>query len=559
MTAKASLPKTELVFVPLGGTGEIGMNLNLYGLGPAGAERWLMVDLGVTFGGGDQPGVDVITPDPTFIAERRDALEGLVITHAHEDHLGAVPYLWERLRCPVYATPFTASILRRKLREVDLEGEVPLTEVALGARFSVGPFDLEFITVTHSIPEPNAVAIRTPVGTVLHTGDWKFDPGPVLGPTADEEALGRLGDEGVLAMVCDSTNALEPGTSGSEADLLPRLGELIGRAKGRVAVACFATNVARLETIAAAAAAQGRDVVLAGRSLKRVDKAARENGYLAEVPAFIDENDAGYLPADKMVLICTGSQGESRAALSRIAAGDHPNIALGEGDTVIFSSRVIPGNEVAIAGVQNALTRRGVKMVTWKDDLVHISGHPARDELACMYTLARPRIAVPVHGEARHLVAHAELARQCQVAEAVVAENGAVVRLAPGAAGIIDHVPVGRLYVDGKRLLPADGAVVRQRARALHGGAAVVTVVLDDVGLAAEPELTTIGLLDGADGDGATEETVRNAIRREIDGMAARLQRDDDAVREAVRLAARRVFRESLGKKPVTTVHLVRV
>ena len=559
MKAKAPASKTELVFVPLGGAGEIGMNLNLYGLGPAGAERWLMIDLGVTFGGDALPGVDVITPDPTFIVERRDALDGLVLTHAHEDHLGAVPYLWERLRCPIYATPFTASILRRKLREVDLEAEVPLIEVALGGKFSVGPFDLELITVTHSIPEPNAVAIRTPAGTVLHTGDWKFDPAPVIGPTADEEALRRLGDEGVLAMVCDSTNALVPGTSGSEADLLPRLSEVIGRVRGRVAVASFASNVARLETIAAAAAANDRDVVLAGRSLKRIDKAARENGYLAAVPAFIDEDDAGYLPDDKMLLICTGSQGEPRAALSRIVAGDHPNITLGEGDTVIFSSRVIPGNEIAIARVQNALIRQGVEIVTWKDDLVHVSGHPARDELARMYALARPRIAVPVHGEARHLAAHAELARQCQVPDAVVVENGAVVRLAPGPAGIVDHVPVGRLYVDGNRLVPADGEVVRERARALRGGAAVVTVVLNGGGLAAEPEITTIGLLDGAEGDGATEKKVRGAIRQEVDGMATRVRRDDDAVRKTVRLAARRVFRESLGKKPVTTVHLVRV
>jgi len=559
MTAKAPQSNTQLVFVPLGGAGEIGMNLNLYGLGPAGAERWLMVDLGVTFGGDAQPGVDVITPDPTFIVERRDALDGLVLTHAHEDHLGAVPYLWERLRCPIYATPFTASLLRRKLREVDFEAEVPLIEVPLGGKFSVGPFDLELITVTHSIPEPNAIAIRTPVGTVLHTGDWKFDPGPVIGPMANEEALKSLGNEGVLAMVCDSTNALVPGTSGSEANLLPTLSAQIGRVKGRVAVASFASNVARLETISAAAAANSRNVVLAGRSLKRIDNAARENGYLASLPAFIDENDAGYLPDDKMLLICTGSQGEPRAALSRIVSGDHPNITLGAGDTVIFSSRVIPGNELAIARLQNALIRRGVEIVTWKDDLVHVSGHPARDELSRMYALVRPRIAVPVHGEARHLAAHAELALRCQVPEAVVVENGDVVCLSPGTAGIIYHVPVGRLYVDGNRLVPADGEVVRERLRAIRGGAAVITVVLNGGGLATEPEITTIGLLDVTDGDNAIEKMVRNAIRQEVNGMVTSAQRDDEAVRKVARLAARRVFRESLGKKPVTTVHLVRV
>ncbi|MFQ5765821.1 MAG: ribonuclease J, partial [Rhodospirillales bacterium] len=308
-----------LVFLPLGGAGEIGMNLNLYGLGPPGDEAWVMVDFGITFGDGSQPGVEVILPDPGFIAERRDRLEGLVLTHAHEDHLGAVPYLWERLECPIYATPFTISILKRKLGETDFADRVEIIEVPMGGRFHVGPFDMELITLTHSIPEPNAIAIRTALGTVLHTGDWKFDPDPVVGKVADEDALRRLGDAGVLAMVCDSTNVFEPGSSGSEADLLASLTELIGGCEKRVAVTCFASNVARLETIARAAQANGRDVVLAGRSLERIDAAARENGYLADVPAFIDEDDAGLLPDDKAVIVCTGSQGEPRAALWRIA------------------------------------------------------------------------------------------------------------------------------------------------------------------------------------------------------------------------------------------------
>jgi len=305
----------ELVFLALGGAGEIGMNLNLYGLGPAGKETWVMIDLGITFGGGQVPGVDVILPDPGFIVEHRDRLAGLVLTHAHEDHLGAVPYLWQRLQCPVYATPFTISILKRKLAETDFADQVEIIEVPLGGRFTVGPFDMELITLTHSIPEPNAIAIRTPVGTVLHTGDWKFDPDPVVGGAADVEALRRLGDEGVLALVCDSTNVFTPGVSGSEAELLKSLSELIADAEGRVAVACFASNVARLETIAKAARANGRDVVLAGRSLVRINDAARENGYLADVSAFLDEEDAGHLPEDQAVLVCTGSQGDPRAAL----------------------------------------------------------------------------------------------------------------------------------------------------------------------------------------------------------------------------------------------------
>ena len=546
----------ELLFVPLGGAGEIGMNLNLYGLGRPGEEDWIMVDLGVTFGDGTMPGFDVILPDPSFIAEKRDRLVGLVLTHAHEDHLGAVPYLWRRLGCPIYATPFTAAVLRRKLSEVNLTRAAPITEVPLGGRFQLGPFDLELITLTHSIPEPNAVAIHTPLGTVLHTGDWKFDPDPVIGPTADEAALKRLGDDGILAVVGDSTNALVPGTGGSEGDLLATLTEIIKGATTRVAVACFATNVARLETIATAAAANDRDVVLAGRSLRRVETAARETGYLADVPPFIDEADAGYIPKDKALIICTGSQGEPRAALSRIAAGDHPNVTLEAGDRIIFSSRVIPGNETSISRLQNRLAQSGVEIFTWKDALVHVSGHPARDELAHMYALTRPKVAVPVHGEARHLIEHARLARACQVPQAIVALNGSVVRLAPDEAAVIDSVPSGRLVLDGKRTVAADGTMVRTRMRALYNGIAMVTVALNgNGGLAGEPQLATIGLLD--DGEEAVEEDIVDAVRTALDEMDD--MGDDEALREVVRLAVRRSFRRLMNKKPVTQVHLVRL
>lgn len=556
--ARAALPSDELIFVPLGGAGEIGMNLNLYGLGrPPEGHSWLMIDLGVTFGDGSTPAVDVIMPDPTFIAERRDRLVGLVLTHAHEDHLGAVAYLWPRLECPVYATPFAVSILRRKLKEAGLEGAVPVTTVPLGARFKVGPFDLELVTVTHSIPEPNSVAIRTPFGTVLHTGDWKFDPAPVVGPVSDEAALRRLGDEGVLAAICDSTNVFTSGTSGSEADLKSTLTHLIEGAGGRVAVACFATNVARLETVAAAAAEGGRDVVLAGRALRRIDEAARENGYLADTRAFLDEEAAGWLPRDRTLIICTGSQGEPRAALARIASGEHPRVTLDDGDTVIFSSRVIPGNETAIAGVQDQLARRGVRIVTWRDHDVHVSGHPARDELAHMYQLSRPRIAVPVHGEFRHLAEHARLARECQVPVAILAENGAVVRLAPGEPGVIDHVPAGRLALDGNRLVAFDGALVRERNRALYNGSAVITVVLDAGGrLRLPPQISTIGLIEPDDPD--TVAVIQNAVADAIGGLKAAERADDGKVEETARIAVRRAFRELFDKKPVTTVHLVR-
>ena len=546
----------ELLFVPLGGAGEIGMNLNLYGFGRPGAHRWMMVDLGITFSDGQVPGVDVIMPDPAFIVGHRDRLAGLVLTHAHEDHLGAVPYLWDRLRCPIFATPFTATILRAKLADVGLEDEAEITEVPLGGRFTVGPFDLELITLTHSIPEPNAIAIRTPAGVVLHTGDWKFDPDPVVGPTADEDALGRLGDEGVLAMICDSTNVFSAGTSGSEADLLESLTALIGACRKRVAVACFASNVARLRTIAAAA--DGRDVALVGRSLKRIDAVARKNGYLADVPAFLDEEDAGYLPREKALLICTGSQGESRAALARIAADSHPHVTLEEGDTVILSSKIIPGNEMAIARLHNRLVRQGIAVITEKEEFVHVSGHPNRDELVRMYQHVRPRISVPVHGEVRHLMEHAQLARACQVPLAVVAENGSVVRLDSAAAGVVDEVPAGRLALDGNRVVPMDGTLVRGRARALYNGSAVVTVVLDGDGRQrAEAQLSTIGIME-AD-DAATEECVLGAVGTALGKLGKRARGDDAAVDEAVRIAVRAAFRDSVGKRPVTTVHVVRL
>ena len=556
--AKTPRPASELAFVALGGAGEIGMNLNLYGYGPPpDGHQWLMVDLGVTFGDGSVPGVEVVMPDPAFIAERRGRLLGLVLTHAHEDHLGAVPYLWERLGCPVFATPFAVSILKRKLREAGLEGKVPIHVVPLGGRIEIGPFDVELVTVTHSIPEPNALAIRTPLGTVVHTGDWKFDPEPVVGPLSDEDALRRLGDAGVLAIVCDSTNVFTPGVSGSESELEATLTDLIRAAPARVAVACFATNVARLETISKAALACGRDVVLAGRSLRRINEAARENGYLAATRAFLDEDAVGWLPPGRAVVICTGSQGEPRAALARIAADEHPNVTLEEGDVVIFSSRVIPGNEAAIAKVQNDLARRGVKIITWRDHHVHVSGHPARDELARMYQLVRPRVAVPVHGELRHLLEHAELARACQVPEAVVAENGGFVRLAPGKAEVVNRVPVGRLAVDGNRLVPLDGALVRERNRAIYNGSAVVTVALDARGrVKGEVQISTLGVMEA--GDESALGVVRETIEEIVAATPADRRGDDAALKEALRIAVRRVFRDRFDKRPVTSIHLVR-
>jgi len=545
----------ELVFLPLGGTGEIGMNLNLYGC----RGKWLIVDCGVSFGDDSTPGVDVFMPDPAFIEERRKDLVGIVLTHGHEDHLGAVHHLWHKLRCPVYATPFSAALLRGKLRENGLESQVPVHEVPLGGTAKIGPFEVEFVTQTHSIPEPNSLAIHTPHGTVLHTGDWKFDPAPMVGPEADFAKLQRLGDDGVLAVVGDSTNVFTRGAAGSESAVRESMKGLFGRFKKRIAVACFATNVARVESIAIAAAEHDRHVALVGRSLWRIDQAARANGYMKGLPAFLNEHDAAYLPEDKVLYICTGSQGEPRAALARIASDSHPHVTLRGGDVVIFSSRVIPGNEKPIYRLQNQLVKLGVEVVTEKDHFIHVSGHPGREEMARLYQLVRPQICVPVHGEARHLREHAQLAMDNHVPNQVVLEDGDMLRLAPGAPEIVDHVPTGRLAIDGTRLVSMDSIIIRNRHRMVHNGSAVVTVVLDRLGkLLGDPQISALGLLD-SEHEAEEHEAVVDAVKEAIGELTKLARQNDDVVREAARLAVRRHLKVSHGKKPLTDVHLVRV
>ncbi|MBM3570285.1 MAG: ribonuclease J, partial [Alphaproteobacteria bacterium] len=482
---------SELLFLPLGGSGEIGMNLNLYGCDG----RWLMVDCGVTFPGDDMPGVDSILPDPRFIAERRKQLVGLVLTHGHEDHLGAVAWLWPKLGCPVYATPFTAALLKRKLVERNLIKDVKLHLVEPGKTLKLGPFAVDYVGITHSIPESHSLAIRTRHGTVLHTGDWKLDPEPLVGPPTDAAAFERLGQEGVLALVCDSTNALSPGTSGSEGALRQSLIELVARETRRVCITTFASNVARIDTVAKVAAATGRRLCVVGRSLWRILECARETGYLQDLPELLHEDEVGYLPPGDVLFLVTGCQGEPRGALSRIAYGEHRHVGLKRGDLVIFSSRQIPGNERRIGQVVNRLAADDIRVVTWSDAFVHVSGHPCQDELRRYYAWARPRIAVPVHGEIRHLKRHVELAREAGVSETVLIENGAMVRLAPGPAEIVDRVPSGRLLVEGSRIHGDDAGPLRARKRAAFNGALVAAVALDhNDELAAPVRLSALGL-----------------------------------------------------------------
>ncbi|RDD62147.1 ribonuclease J [Ferruginivarius sediminum] len=546
----------ELLFVPLGGTGEIGMNSYLYGHDG----QWLMVDLGVAFADERLPGIDLLLPDPAFIAEQREKLAGLVITHAHEDHLGAIPYLWNRLRCPVYATPFASAVLRRKFEEFGLLGEVELIELPVGGSFDIGPFGLEFITLTHSIPEANALLLRTKAGTVFHSGDWKLDPDPLVGAGYDRERLARLAEEDILALVGDSTNALVPGHSGSEADVRTSLMDLAGTLKNRIAVTCFATNVARLETVAQVAHAHGRRVVLAGRAMHNIVRAAKEVGYLEDFPPTVDERDAGYLPREEVMLLVTGSQGEPRSALARIARNDHPEIALEKDDAVIFSSRIIPGNEKAIHALQNQLLAAGIEVWTEEDHFVHVSGHPCRAELEQMYHWVRPRLAVPMHGERRHLMAHAKLAQSCQVPHVFVPSDGQCVRLTRDGAQVVGEVPTGRLAVDGGAIVPVDHGAVRERRKVSFQGAAVLTLVVDREGrLEGEPLLTVYGLFGDDEAGWRMAEAAIDAVEKSVGRLKHREKHNDDVVRETARLAVRRSLHRDTGRKPVTDVHLVRL
>lgn len=551
----AEFAEDELIFLPLGGAGEIGMNMNLYGF----AGKWLLVDLGITFSDGEQPGIDLITPDPTYIAERRDDLAGLVITHAHEDHLGAVAHLWPRLRCPVWATPFAAALLRRKLEEAGLLAEVTIIEIVPGERLQIGPFAIDFIALTHSTLEMKALAIRTDAGLVLHTGDWKLDPDPLVGPKSDEDALRRLGDEGVMAMIGDSTNALTEGTSGSERDVRDTLMEICANRTGRIAVTTFASNVARIDTVAKVAAAHDRHLVLVGRSLWRIVAAAKECGYLGDLAPPLTDAEGAYLPPEKVLFLCTGCQGESRAALSRIATGGHRHVVFEKGDLVIFSSRVIPGNEMTIGRVQNRLLWNGVEVIGEGERGVHVSGHPCRDELAEMYRLVRPKIAVPVHGEYKHMLAHAELARSMQVPEAVVIENGQALRLAPGAVEVVAEVQSGRCFIDGDVVVPASDDGVRTRRKLMFGGGAAVILVTDDDGaLLADPELVLQGLASD-NGKPSLEEAGRQAVEAALDDLPNSARRDDGRMTEAARIAMRRLIRERLGKRAVVEARIIRV
>ena len=508
--------------------------------------------VGVAFAGDDLPGVDLIMPDVRFLVEERRNLAGIVLTHGHEDHFGALIDLWPRLRVPVYATPFTAALLTAKRLGEPGAPEIPINVMPLGARFTLGQFDVEFVSVAHSIPESNALIIRTRLGNVLHTGDWKLDLTPVVGQATDADKLKALGVEGCLALVGDSTNAIRDGRSPSEADVARTLAELIGNARGRVAVTTFASNVARIRAVAEAARAAGREVVVVGRAMDRVVQVARETGYLDGIQEFRGADAYSHLPGDKVVALCTGSQGEPRAALARIAEDEHPDVSLATGDRVIFSSRTIPGNEKAVGRVVNGLVRQGIEVITDRTHLVHVSGHPRRAEMEDLYSWVKPRIAIPVHGEALHLAEHAALARHAGVDQVVLCGDGDVVRLAPGTPGVVDEVPAARLYKDGALLVEAEAKTLPERRRLSFAGIVTVALAISDKGvLLADPEVELMGIPDTNAEKESMAEIAYDAVIETFESLPRARRRDADAVEEAVRRGVRAAIAADWQKKPI--------
>ena len=550
----------ELVFLPLGGVGEIGMNLALYGFGPPGKRQWIMVDCGVTFAGPELPGVDLVLPDIRFLASERNNLKGIIITHAHEDHYGALNDLWPGLNVAVYASPFTAGMLEAKRNYEGDRADIPITIFKAGDRINVGPFEIEAVGVNHSIPEPMSLVIRTPLGNLVHTGDWKIDDAPSLGPLTDEARFRAIGDEGVLALMCDSTNATRDGVSPSEEEVSEGLRKIIESAEGRVAITTFSSNVGRIRSIAQAANAAGREVLLLGSSMKRVVNVARDIGLMEGIQPFLAEDEYGYIPRDRVVVILTGSQGEPRAALAKIARDEMRHVALAAGDTVVFSSRTIPGNEKAILEIKNGLIDQGIHIVTDSEALVHVSGHPRRNELLRMYEWTRPRILVPVHGEAAHLTAQAELGLQAGIPTVPRVRNGDVLRLAPGPAEVIDQVAHGRIFKDGKLIGDLEEMGIGDRRKLSYVGHVAVSVLLDSrYDFLGDPDLVAVGLPEYDEEGEDMEDTLYDAVLSAVESIPRGRRKDLEMLREAIRRAVRAAANEAWGKKPVVTVFVAKV
>ncbi len=551
--------KEELLFCPLGGSGEIGMNLNLYAFGKPNNHKWLIVDVGVTFADDSVPGIDLIYPDPGFIVDKKDDVLGIILTHAHEDHIGAIAHIWPKIKCNIYATPFTCVLVREKFKEKKIDISTHLKIIELNGFLELKPFKIEFVTLTHSILEPNGLKINTPAGTILHTGDWKCDPSPLIGNKIDEDKLKKIGDDGVLAMICDSTNVFSMGRAGSEMDVRKNMINVIQRLKKRIIVTSFASNVARMESVFYCAEKTGRQISLVGRSMHRIFKAARECGYLKNVIDPIDPRDAKNIGRDKIIYLCTGSQGEPMGAMMRIANFVHPDIYIERGDAVIFSSKIIPGNEKKLYKLHNQLVKEGIEVISEENEFIHVSGHPNREDLKDMYNWIRPQSVIPVHGEHRHMVEHIKFAKEMQVPYPVEVENGDIVKLFPGdKPEVYDKAPSGRLYVDGNIAVEEDSRSIKERRNISANGILDVTILVTPKGnIHNKPILNYSGLPINNDEDYKYE--LENIIEKTARTFSLNNQNQKDNIIEAVKISCRKITKEITGKKPLTSIKLIRI
>ena len=553
------MSKEELLFCPLGGSGEIGMNMNLYAYGKEDNQKWIIVDLGVTFADDSIPGIDLIMPDPGFIIDKKDDLLGIVLTHAHEDHIGAVAHIWPDLKCKLYATPFTAALITEKFKEKKIDISSFLKIVPLNSKIKLGDFEIDFVTLTHSILEPNGLSIKTPLGTILHTGDWKIDPNPLIGNKIDEDKLKKIGDEGVSAMICDSTNIFSPGRAGSESDVRDSLLRIMELKTKRILVTSFASNVARMESIFYCAKKTGRAICLVGRSMHRIFKAAKKCGYLKGLIDPIEPRDAKKVAKNKILYLATGSQGEPMGAMNRIINGSHPEVFLEEGDCVIFSSKIIPGNEKKLYNLQNQIVRNNIEIISEENAFVHVSGHPNRDDLKDMYKWVKPKSIIPVHGEHRHMQEHVNFAKEMQVPKTLLIENGDIIKLLPGdAPKVIDKAPSGRVYLDGSINVETDAQSIKDRKNLSINGYLEITLLVSNNGKIKKPIISFKGIPEKENSDHFIfdmEDEIFNICRT----FSLDNKNQQKNLIDTIKQNCRRIVREKTGKKPFTNINIARI
>ncbi len=554
------MKKEDFIFCPLGGSGEIGMNMNLFAYGSSENRKWIIVDIGVTFADDSVPGIDLIYPDPGFIVDKKNDLLGIVLTHAHEDHIGAIAHIWPKLLCDIYATPFTSVLIQEKFKEKKIDIGKKLKIVELNGVVNLHPFEIEFVTLTHSILEPNGLSIKTPAGTVLHTGDWKCDPNPLIGETINEKKLKQIGNKGVLAMICDSTNVFSPGRAGSELDVRNSLLKIMEKRKKRIIVTSFASNVARMESIFYCAKKIGRQISLVGRSMNRIYKAARQCGYLKDLIKPIDPRESKKISREKIVYLCTGSQGEPNGAMMRISSFIHPDVTIESGDSVIFSSKIIPGNEKKLYKLHNQLVKNGIEVISEENEFVHVSGHPNREDLKDMYNWVKPKSVIPVHGEHRHMIEHINFAKEMQVRYPIQVENGDIVQLYPGEKPkVVDKAPVGRMYVDGNISVGEESQSVKERKNLSYNGFLEITIIINNSGsIVKKPLISFKGIPSNGDNDSFVFD-LEYKINDICKTFSLKNSKQEENLIEAIKTNCRKAIKEKTGKRPFTNVNLVRI